>query len=137
MELTPEQAALIGAWYAASNAFKAAQEEERKLRAELVKQLCLPEMEKGIARFICPLDWVLEVTKSLDYKLENSNGELDDVLKEFPDAVADMLVRWKPELSVRNYEQLAPEHKAKFNAVLSIKPGTPSVKLLPPKPAKG
>jgi hypothetical protein len=133
MPLTTEQEQLVTQWNEAKAALQAAQELERKLRAAIVEQLSIPEQETGTTTIELPNDWKLKIEKNLDYKLENGNHELDDILKDWPEQIQDMLVRWKPELNVKNYKTLNDEYKNALGSVLTIKPSSPQVKLEAPK----
>lgn len=126
-----KQEELIAEWNRADQQQKFWKDKEKTLRDKVVSEFYTKD--KGTQNVALRDDWTLKIERSEDYKLENSNGETEDVLEEFDDATAKLLVKWKPEINKKNFDALSEENKAKFNAVLTIKPSSPQVKLIPPK----
>jgi hypothetical protein len=62
-----------------------------------------------------------ELVKSLD---ANTN---------LPQLDLDKLVRWKPEVSIKEYRALTDEERNLFDQVLVIKPGMPGLEIMIPK----
>lgn len=134
--LTHEQCnQLIAEWHTADQQQKFWRQKELELRAALVTEKFTKV--KGTERIDLDAGWQLVIERGLDYKLENKNNETADVLDELPSEVAALLVKWKPELSVTNYNETTQEIRDMLNAVLTIKPASPTVKLVPPKASKG
>lgn len=129
--LTPEQNKLVQDWYAADRNQRHWKDVENQLRIEVVK-LTNPDKVSGVENIEIENGWKLTVTKGEDYKLENGHGELEDILDEFDESIAKLIVRWKPELVVKNYKALELEQQSKLGAVLTIKPSSPQVKIVPP-----
>ena len=76
----------------------------------------------------------MKITHKLNYTLGNANLvdkalDLIEKSQEGGNVIAERLVSWKPELSVREYKLLSPQQKAYIDTVLTVKPGTPSVEL--------
>ncbi len=126
---------LIAEWNTADQQQKFWRQKELELRAALVTEKYTKD--KGTERFDLDAGWQLVIERGLDYKLENKNGETADVLDEIPSEIGALLVKWKPELSATNYNETTQEIRDKFNAILTIKPASPTVKLVPPKASKG
>lgn len=45
----------------------------------------------------------------------------------------DKLVKWEPSLSIRDYRTLTNEQRAIFDTCMTIKAGSPTVEIIPPK----
>lgn len=50
--------------------------------------------------------------------------------------IADRIVRWKPELSATEYEQLPEQFKPMIDACILKKPATPTLEFVEPKASK-
>ena len=121
----------IADWNNADQQQRFWKDKENQLRSLLVEQFYTKET--GTQTISLRGDWVLKIERGEDYKLENTNGETEDVLENFSDTEAKLLVRWKAEVVKKNFDALEKEKKDLFAAVLTIKPSSPQVKLIPPK----
>lgn len=121
---------LIALWYAADTEMKQAKAREMDLRLQVVAR-CTDAAKPGTEHVSLPNQWKLTITKTTDYKLDPE--KTTDVLNNFSDDLAAMLVKWKPELSVSNFKLLSDEEQKYFADCLTTKPSTPSLKLVPPK----
>lgn len=126
---------LIAEWNQADQQQKFWREKELSLRASLVAEKYT--QDKGTQRIDLEAGWQLVIERGEDYKLENGNNETQDVVDDLPEELASLLVKWKPEIQKKNFEQASQETKDKFAAILTIKPSSPQVKLVPPKAPKG
>lgn len=115
---------------------KAAKEAEAQLRAEVIS-LFSERVNDANASGVENIDTgygKLKITHKLNYTLGNANLvdkalDLIEKSQEGGNIIAERLVSWKPELSVREYKLLSPQQKAYIDTVLTVKPGTPSVEL--------
>ena len=115
---------------------KAAKEAEAQLRAEVIS-LFSERVNDANASGVENIDTgygQLKITHKLNYTLGNANLvdkalDLIEKSQEGGNIIAERLVSWKPELSVREYKLLSPQQKAYIDTVLTVKPGTPSVEL--------
>lgn len=78
----------------------------------------------------------LTITHKLDYKLGDADAvdkALDEIEKsqEGGNVIAERLVSFKPEISVREYKLLDARQKAMIDRVLTIKPASKSVAFKP------
>lgn len=134
--LTHEQCnMLIAEWNQADQQQKFWREKELQLRAALVAEKYTKE--SGTERIDLDAGWQLVIERGLDYKLENKNNETADIVDELPEGTEALLIKWTPELKSKNYNDSSDEIKALFKPVLTIKPASPQVKLVPPKASKG
>lgn len=134
MELTETQTMILGDWHSTKIQLDAIKLKEAELRKEVIKLFsATSEDTPGTETFALGAGFKLKISKSLDYKLDNKDGKLDAILETIEPAVAELLVKWKPELDVKNYKALSEDIQVKLYDVLEIKPASPQVKLEPPK----
>jgi hypothetical protein len=67
----------------------------------------------------------VEPLEELRKSLETDNN--------LPKLDLDKLVRWKPEVSIKEYRTLTDEERHLFDQVLVIKPGMPGLEIMIPK----
>jgi hypothetical protein len=134
---TPEEVEkLVGEWNAAQetsiNIAKPLVERELVLR-KVVSKLVFPSPVEGAKnRANLPAGWALKLTYSIDRKVEEPVLELNKEQFATAGINVDNLIRWKPELKVKEYKELSEEQRKVFDQALNIKPGTPQLELLPP-----
>lgn len=117
---------------------------EMKLRNEVLYDFFEYDGDdrKGTTNFPLGGGCKLKAKFNLYYKLENKEGETLDMLDELASAseeghfVAERLVKWKPELSISEYNKLSPEQKKIVDRILTVTPGTPSIEIVYPKEKK-
>ena len=121
--------AKLEAWRQIQNELSRVKDEEMKLRKELFGEVFQTE-DEGSHKLELDGGWKLEAvvpyTRTLDQKLA------PDVLKHIKKA-HPTLIKVKYELSVTEYRLLDDAAKAGIDAILTTKPGTPSMKLVAPK----
>lgn len=136
----PQQnsAAVLDAHRTAAAELAAAKAKEANLRAEVIK-LFSERANEALASGTenVPTGYgTLKIVHKLNYNLGNAD-EVDKALdaieksQEGGNVIAERLVKWTPELAVREYKLLTPTQKAIIDRVLTIKPGTPSIELVP------
>lgn len=143
------EAAVLAAWQAADAALSKAKELESALRAALF-EINFPNPTEGTQRNTLANGWSLKAQVPYRYDLTNKEAKTEkaiDAMTEISQQagfVADRLITWKPELSIKEYRLLNPDNPAmqsdeqkKILAVLApiltIKPGSPQLELEPPK----
>lgn len=129
--------AVLDAWLASKQQFLAAQQRERELRAkviELFSEKANDAMASGVENIDTGVGKI-KITHKLEYKLEGSNAKVDAMLdkieksQEGGNVIAERLVNWKPELSVREYKLLSKPQQLIVDEILVIKPASKSVEL--------
>jgi hypothetical protein len=129
-KVTPELTAALHRWTEAKSKLALAEAEELAARNAVVEFGFNAPVE-GVNNVPLLNGWTLEGTFRNNYNLENA--EVETALKQLPPAIARELVSWSAKLKVGQYKKLEPAHKAIVNEVLTIKPGLPALKLIPPK----
>lgn len=134
---------LLAAWERTANEAKELKALEMKLRNEVLKEFFDFDYDdrKGTTNYPLPNNHKLKAVFKLNYKLENKDGETLTMMGELERAglvpeLVNRLVKWKPELSVSEYNKLSPEHKEIVDNVLVTTPATPSIEIVAPKERK-
>jgi len=112
-------------------------EAEQALRKE-VMALFFPEPVEGANKFELEAGWSLKATHKIERKVDEA--ALPAVLQQLREMGInpDPLIRTKPDLDTKAYKslvQINPDAAHVFEQALTIKPGSPTVELVPPKAA--
>lgn len=112
-------------------------EAEQALRKE-VMALFFPEPVEGTNKFDLEAGWSLKATHKIERKVDEA--ALPAVLQQLREMGVnpDPLIRTKPDLDTKAYTslvQINPDAAHVFEQALTIKPGSPTVELVPPKAA--
>ena len=112
-------------------------EAEQALRKE-VMALFFPEPVEGTNKFELEAGWSLKATHKIERKVDEA--ALPAVLQQLREMGInpDPLIRTKPDLDTKAYRslvQINPDAAHVFEQALTIKPGSPTVELIPPKAA--
>lgn len=149
-----ERDALLNKWLAAQQALAAAKDAEAALRKQVVADIIQAKPgEKGTRNYELNAGYKLKAVLKLNYKL--NNDEVDATLDRIEEIgeegkfIAERLVKFKPELSISEYNTLAERAQlndasgkvakkiiAELNKILTIEDATPSLELVPPKAKK-
>lgn len=110
-------------------------EAEQALRKE-VMALFFPEPVEGTNKFELEAGWSLKATHKIERKVDEA--ALPAVLQQLREMGVnpDPLIRTKPDLDTKAYRSLVqsnPDAAHVFEQALTIKPGSPTVELIPPK----
>jgi len=131
---------ILQKWLDSKKALDAAKATEMTDREAVVAALGFSEEKvEGTERVDLANGWQLKAVKKQNYNLKNTNGECDAALDKLeasgPEGkfIAERLVKWKPDLSIKEWRELAPKHQALFAEVLTITPGAVSLELIEPK----
>ena len=135
-----DRVAKLQAWHQAVLAAQEAKklvEAEQALRKE-VMALFFPEPVEGTNKFDLEAGWSLKATHKIERKVDEA--ALPAVLQQLREMGVnpDPLIRTKPDLDTKAYKslvQINPDAAHVFEQALTIKPGSPTVELVPPKAA--
>lgn len=140
--LTNDQ--LLLAWQTADKALEVAKAQENLLRRSVVARY-LTQPNEGMNNVELGKGYLLKIQQPFNYTLSNSekpkSGEplatdkALDAIKALGNEgkfIADRLVKWKPELSITEYRNLAPQYKAVIDKALTITPGLPTIEIKAP-----
>lgn len=147
----------IDAWKAASSELSAVKAREMMLRKRLF-DFFFPSPKEGANNVELADGSLIKGGYKLDRKVDDAKlavlkaftvGDLRDYLTKLkvdhsqaPDDLAvttllqlrmDELVKYKPELAIPQYRTLTAEQLAVFETALDIKPGAPTLEVVPPK----
>jgi|WetSurMetagenome_2_1015567.scaffolds.fasta_scaffold497834_1 hypothetical protein len=130
-------------WRKASTELAAIKTSEMNLRSQVVGQFftaaIATPLPKGTENVELGNGYKLKAVFKLNYTLDNENDAVDKILTRMeklgPEGqfIAERIIRWKPDLDVKEYERLDPKYKKLIDEVLTIKPGTPSLEFVEPK----
>lgn len=114
---------------------KKAIEKEQALRKEIMA-LFFPTPEEGTNKVDLGSGWTLKATHKIDRKIDEA--ALPAVFQQLREMGVnpDPLVHAVPSLATKAYKSLAqinPDASRVFDQALTIKPGSPTLELIPPK----
>lgn len=135
----------LEAWYNLTQqieGFKPIMAEELALRKELVEAFFNTKIEGTQS---APLSngggWMVKANIKLERKIdETALPAVLESLRELKVTTTDTLVKYKPTLSLsayKNLQKLNNEASKVFDQCLTIKPGTPTLEMVPPPVPKG
>lgn len=122
----------LSAWYEMSQQLKTLRAKEMLLRKKIFDN-AFPEPKEGTNNFELADGYMLKGKYELNRDIDQ--GALDalkDTLRE-KGINPDVLVKYKPSLSIREYRQLTEEEHKLFDQCLIVKPGSPSLEIVLPK----
>lgn len=127
-------------WKNAKDALETAKAVELALRQQVIDVEFSGHKEEGTETHNLGEGWKVKAVFKLNYTVDKET--IDDALTAIEETgpegkfIAGRLIKFKPELAVSEYRLLCDEHpefKRIVDAALTIKPGTPSLELVPPK----
>ena len=149
---------LLMDWRKSKDVLDKAKAQEADLRGKVVACYSDPDKETGTENVPIGNQWFVKVEKKLNFTLKSFNegvskqqavgaaltamaqatkdSQGNELNPQLGAVVAARLVKWEPELSVSEYKQLLPGHREIIDSVLEVKPGSPTVTLVPPKEKK-
>ncbi len=127
-----EYLAKVAEWAGLGPQLWALKAREMELRKELFA-FAFPNPLEGTNKADLPENWLLKGTYKLDRSVDEAAfNAIKDQLRAI-NINPDPLVRFKPELAVRDYKALSEQARGIFDQCLLIKSGAPSLELVPPK----
>jgi hypothetical protein len=137
-------------WQAAAAALEDAKNVERTLRDVSVTLASNPDQVKGTENVDLGDGWTLKTVKKINYGfVKDATGQKVDrnainraleTIEGFGEAgvlIAERLVKWTPELSVTEYNNLPDERmKRAIDSVIVTTHGAPTLEIKPPKAPK-
>lgn len=134
--MSPETMNKLAAWQELVAKIKAEAkpliDQEMAMRKELFAEL-IPNPKEGTQYIELANGWRLKGIHKLDRKIDEA--ALDGVKEQLRQngVNPDLLVEYKPSLKSATYKELTAEQKAIFDHALIMKPGSPTLELVPPK----
>jgi hypothetical protein len=101
-----------------------------------IQELAFPSQAEGTKYYELGEKWRL--SSAVRYERKINREQLPSVLMALSSSGVDAtnLVRYTPELNVRTYRELPPEHQQLVDTCLETKPKAPELELIPPKDDK-
>lgn len=108
---------------------------EQELRKAVMAEF-FPAAKEGVNNLDMGQGWTLKGTYKIDRKIDEAAlPAVKEQLRELG-VNADTLVKYKPEVATTVYKTLPEQARLVFDTALTIKPGSPTVELVPPKEKK-
>lgn len=105
---------------------------EQALRKAVMAEF-FPTPKEGVNNLDMGQGWTLKGTYKIDRKVDEAAlPAVKEQLRELG-VNADTLVKYKPEVATTIYKALSEQARLIFDTALTIKPGSPTVELVPPK----
>ena len=122
----------LNEWYECREQLRILQEREKALRLEIMSKV-FPEAKEGVNSFPLEDGYVLKGTKVITRKVDEAS--LLAIAEQLASSGVsiDSLIRYKPELSVREYKKMNEEQRMIFDQALIIKEGLPQLEIVLPK----
>lgn len=106
--------------------------QEQELRKAVMAEF-FPEPKEGVNNLDMGQGWTLKGTYKVDRKVDEAVlPAVQEQLRELG-VNADTLVKYEPKLATAAYRALSEQARLVFDTALTIKPGSPTVELVPPK----
>jgi hypothetical protein len=132
---------ILKAWQESRENLDQWKEREAALR-KAVFELEFPSPTEGTQRIPLGNGYQLKAVYPLRYECGNKQADCDRVeagltelatLGQEAAFVADRLVKWLPEIAIKEYRDLKPEYKVIVDKFVTIKPGMPQLEIEAPK----
>lgn len=138
MKYTATQLKLLEQWRKAEEAAEVAKtviETERELRKAVIASFA-PTCEEGTVNLELPEGWKLKIVHKVERVIDQAG--LQSVNEEVRAAGfnPDLLISWKPSLKMAIYKEMTAEQRVIFDKALTLKPGSDTAELVPPKGKK-
>jgi pyruvate/2-oxoglutarate dehydrogenase complex dihydrolipoamide acyltransferase (E2) component len=136
--MTEEQVHALNVWHEAKKAAEAVKPtiEAERVARKAVADAFFPQPKEGINNAALENGWKLKFVYKIDRKVDEAAfPAVRQALMEHG-VNADVLVRTQLLLSMEQYRELheaRPEAAKIFDTIVTAKPGSPTLELLPPK----
>lgn len=130
----PVTQADLAAWYEMAQQLKTLRAKEMTLRKKIFGN-AFPDPKEGTNSYKLADGYMLKAQHKLDRSIDpGAFDAMKDVLRKH-EINPDSLVRYKPELVLREYRALGEKDRQLFDQCLIVKPGSPSLEIVMPKKA--
>lgn len=123
----------LNEWAKKVVALASLKKEEMDLRKKLFGAF-FEDPDEGVNDFDLGNDWVLKGTHKITRTVDEA--ALAPILKKMPKTVQEKLIVQKPSLVKKIYDKLTDKNRKVFDLALIIKPGAPTLAIVPPKEKK-
>ena len=123
-------------WQHAQRQLAEIKEKEMQLRLEVGAHYFPEASAEGTHTIKLPEGWKLQYVTKVSRTLENKKGETNSIASQLPPELRDGTISWKPSLKLKGYKNLPAEYRVLVDSIVTSKPSTPALKLIPPKETK-
>lgn len=138
-----DPAKLLGAWHNAAVELEKIKARESFLRRAAF-EIYIPNPAEGTNRADLGGGWQLRAVHKINYTFDKgqhkTKADAVDAAQTRMAAlgpegafIADRLIKWEPELSIKEYRELKPEYRTIIDALVVTRPGMPELEIEPPK----
>lgn len=132
-ELKEDFSMLLLEWNNIAETMKELKKKEIDLRIKLADHY-FPNPDEGTNTVDLGNGWKVKDKHKINRKCDEAS--FDAVFKELPEGTKDRLIKYKPEVVLKEYRRLSLREQKIFDQALIIKPGTPELQLVEPKEKK-
>ena len=122
-------------WYKMQEELKVLRDAEAKLRTIIFKE-AFPSAKEGTNKVELTDGYVLSATLPITRKVDIAAFEAMKELLAENNISSDKMVKWNPELDLKQYRCLDPEEVMIVDQFLIIKEGSPQLKIVLPAASK-
>ena len=140
VDLTAEQIEAIQKWEAAKAQLETIKALELEHRLNIIATMPFnADKEEGDQTLKLGAGWKLAINKTINYTVDKDTQKVVEIIGKLnavnPGAAAE-LIRWEAVLSTGAYKKLTDEEKLIVAAIVTMKPGTPTLSLKAPAAPK-
>ena len=133
--LTPELYNKVILWYNKKLQLANLKDEEMTLRREISNAL-FPDPKEGTNTFDLPENWVIKLQHSFNRKIDVAAFSALRAVFAEKHIPIDLLVDWKPSLSVSEYKKLDEDKRGIFDMCVITDVASPTLEITLPKKKK-
>lgn len=136
-----DKAELLDKWKTARSNLAQWAVYEAELRTLIVFEAGFPA-EDGTHYFELAEGFRLQCVRRTNYTISKEKGALEGALLNITNMgeegkfIAQRVIKYTPELVMKEYKDLQPHYKSILDRVVTSKPGMPALELIPPKEPK-
>lgn len=128
-------------WKNAKGVLDAAKDKEMSLRKVIVEESGLFDANsgQGTENYELGNGWKLKAVKKLNYSVDNTDNKAYGILAAISELdpvsahLAQKVLSFTPSLRLTEYRELGPQAKALLDTIITTKPASPTLELIPPK----
>lgn len=117
-------------WKQTADHLRALKDKEAKLRAQLFG-FFFTEPTEGTNTIDLARGWKLKGIHKINRNIDEA--ALPATLEELGEGMEEKLITYKPQLNMREYKKLTDEQRQTLDHALIVKPGAPTLEIVPPK----
>lgn len=121
----------IAVWYQMQDQLRQLKFKEAQLRRRIIKTF-FPNGEEGANTYLLDDGYKLKGTIVVSRDIEQASLDANRKRLEKEKIPVDRLVRYLPDLVLKEYRKLTEDHRTLFDECLIIKEGSPQLRIDPP-----